>query len=253
MRTTTSNGWVRGFAGVAVAALLLGAGVLSCPPAAMGAIDPPGAPMAAPGSRVHPDASLFLVVPDDFSVFSGGGMPPEYSLVASLAGTPDGGTMDVVMYSQVWKHDDGHLLFAYQLENDSTTDARRANLVGFDPGIANILDCGVLDFGGDTPFDQGEILQLKLTQDSAWQLAYIFEARNTSGGMVRHLIPPGQTSKWFYAETDATAWTTSYATVQDSGQSADGIDVLVPAPEPATIVLVAAGALLTALRRRRVG
>ena len=110
MRTTTSNGWVRGFAGVAVAALLLGAGVLSCPPAAMGAIDPPGAPMAAPGSRVHPDASLFLVVPDDFSVFSGGGMPPEYSLVASLAGTPDGGTMDVVMYSQVWKHDDGHLL-----------------------------------------------------------------------------------------------------------------------------------------------
>lgn len=241
-----------GFAGIILAAFVLGVGMLGYPPAALGTIASPGAPLPAPTTRVHPDAGLFLVIPDDFSVYTLGAMPPEYSVVASLAGVPTEG-MDVIIYSKVWRHEDGHLLFAYQVENNSTTDVRRANLVGYDPAICDIIDSGVFDFGGDTDFDQGEVLRLQLSNGSVYQLAFIFEATNDQGGMVRRLIQPGQTSQWFYAETNVTQYATSYATVQDSGQSADGIGVLVPAPEPATLALLGAGILLVRLVRRRRG
>ena len=253
MRMSSPKGSVWSIIHVAVAAMVMAA-VLGPSPATAETIVAAGAPL--PGAtpiRVHPDASLSLLVPSTFSVYSGATMPPEYESLATLAGTPTGGTMDVVIYSVVWRHDDGHLLFAYQVENNSTTDVRRANLVGYEPEICDILDCGVLDLGGDAAFDAGEILQLQVSNGDRNQLAFVFEAMDDEGGMFSRLVQPGQTSQWFYAETDATDYTTSYATVQDSGRSADGIGVLVPAPEPATLALMGAGLLLMRLVRRRPG
>jgi len=251
MRMSSPKGSLGSIVRITVAAMIV-ASVLGPSPAAAGTIVALGAPLPlATPIRVHPDAALSLLVPSTFNVYAGATMPPEYQSVATLAGVPTGGTMDVVIYSEVWRHDDGHLLFAYKVENNSTTDVRRANLVGYGPEICDIIDCGVLDLGGDAAFDQGEVLELQLSNGDRNQLAFIFEAMDDEGGMVTRMIQPGQTSQWFYAETDATAYTSSVATVQDSGRSADGIGVLVPAPEPATLALMGAGVLLMRLVRRR--
>ena len=233
--------------------LLLASGLLCSASIAAGApLVSPGAGLPGGAACLHPDPDLALAAGNLFNVFTAGSMPLEWTLVESHVGVPGMGTMDVTVYSQAWRHTDGHLLFAYCIENQSTAPVRKGNIAGYDPLLFAIVDCGVLDFGGDLAFDQGDPLFLwRPSGGAAPQLAFAFEAPDAQGQNVERLLAPGQTSAWFYAETDAAAYTLGLSTVIDGGQSADMMEVLVPAPEPATLVLLACGCAGLAARRAR--
>ena len=96
--------------------------------------------------------------------------------------------------------------------------------------------------GGDD-FADGDVLHL---ERFAEEVLFHFEAQGT-----QELLLPGESSAWFYVETDATDYTGGLATVQDSGSSAGGIPVLVPLPEPATLGLVGLGGMGLLLWRKR--
>jgi len=247
----------RGAAAVGLATVLVVWAALSVAPVVAGTMVSPGANLLDPGMRVHPDPALLLGAPDKLNVFTGPVMPPEWSLEASHVGTPLEGTLDVKILTQVWRHDDEHLLFAYQVQNlaTSTSAIRRGNMVGY--GLnCEVIDSGILDLGGDVEFDQGDILRLRRSTGSDSQLRFAFEATGNMGQTVLRMLAPGQSSSWFYVETVWEGYTWSTSTVQDSGQSAKGMQVFVPhpdpgVPEPATIGLMGIGLGATALIRRR--
>ncbi|MBL7134833.1 MAG: PEP-CTERM sorting domain-containing protein [Phycisphaerae bacterium] len=230
--------------------LLMGVVALAWPLAADGSLVSPGADLLGGAARRHPDPNLPLVGAA-FNVYTATDMPPAWTLLDAMSGVPGMGTMDVIVYSQVWEHDDGHLLFAYQIENNSTAPVRSGNIAGFDAMAFAIIDCGVFDLAGTEAFDEGDVLQLSRPTGGNPQLAFAFKAPNNEGQMVERLLAPGETSSWFYAETDALDFVTGPSTVMDGGQSADMMEVFVPAPEPATTGLLAAGMAAMLLRRRR--
>ncbi|HUU91774.1 MAG TPA: PEP-CTERM sorting domain-containing protein [Phycisphaerae bacterium] len=230
--------------------LLMGALALAWPLPARGALVPPGADLLGGAARRHPDPNPPLAGAA-FNVYTATDMPPAWTLVDAMSGVPGMGTMDVIVYSQAWEHDDGRFLFAYQIENNSTAPVRRGNIAGFDATAFEIIDCGVLDLAGTEAFDEGDVLQLSRPTGGNPQLAFAFEAPNDEGQMVERLLEPGRTSSWFFAETDALAYTIDLSSVIDGGQSADMMEVFVPAPEPATIGLLAAGMAGMLLRRCR--
>ncbi len=248
----------RGTAGIALAAILaVWAALGAAPAAADGPMVLPGASLLETDMRVHPDASLLLGAPSTFNIFTDAAMPPGWELEVSHSGTPSSGVLDVVILSQAWRHIDGHLLFAYQVQNlaESTAALRVGNLVGYGPDC-EVIDSGILDLGGDVEFDQGDVLRLRRSNGSEPQLRFAFEATGGMGETIRRALAPGQTSSWFYAETLETNLGYSMATVQDGSQTAEGMEVLgplyIPVPEPATIGLMGAGmAALGLLRRRR--
>lgn len=235
-------------------ALILIAGCICAAfcPVAEAALVTPAAPLDPDASRVHPDVSLGLAG-NPFNIFVGGSLPGEWFLENTMSGVPGMGTMDVIVYSQVWEHDDGHLLFAYQIENNSTAHVRKGNIKGYGSGVCAVVDGGVLDRAGDGGFDAGDVLQLTRHGGGSPQLAFAFEAPDDEGQMVERLLAPGATSAWFYAETDASEYGTDPSTVIDGGQSADMMEVFVPVPEPAALGLLAAGlgAMLARRRSRR--
>jgi len=236
-------------AAVLACAFVIGAGLAPAAALANTPLVSPAAPIATSDWRCHPDPSLNLMGAG-FNVFTDAAMPADWSLLASLAGTPGMGTMFVTINSQVWQHADGHLLFAYQVVNGNDAKVRRGNVVGHGSEFS-VIDSGILDYGGDLAYDAGDILWLARTDGTAPQLAFAFEGVNGNYQIVERLLEKGQTSSWFYVETDATVYSTAGATVQDSGRSGDRIPVLVPAPEPATVLLLAAGAVTALVLRRR--
>ena len=201
----------------------------------------PEADLPAGGYRAHPDGELSLAG-DKFNIFIETAMPDEWTLEASHIGTPGMGTMDVIMYSQVWRHDDGHLLFAYKVENNSSSCVRLGNIGGYGAAVCDITDSGILHFGGNATFVQGDILELSRSSIES-QLAFAFEAIDTSGETIEKLLLPGETSQWFYIETDAVKYGYGLSSVIDGGASADMMEVLIPIPEPATIALLTIGVI----------
>ena len=236
-------------------------------PAAELPLDPQGPSYTGKDIRYHPDTSLNLFA-NTFNVYTGGSMPADYTLEASLASGFTDNVMWGTMTTQVWQNTtDGTLLFAYQIENTGdhhsgdAVSMKTGNVTGFESGL-EFLDCGILDFDtvadeedGDVAFDQGDVLVLThaVTQGTE-QFGFVFETENNVGADVEKWLEPGETSSWFYFETYATEWGEGKATVQDSGSSADDIPVLVPQPipEPVTLlgVLAGVGALGGYARRR---
>lgn len=244
-------------AGIGLVAVLAAWTALGVAPAAASTMVSPGASLLEPLPRVHPDPALSLGAPDKLNVFTDPIMPPEWVLEAEHAGTPHEGTLDVAILTQVWRHDDGHLLFAYQVQNlaTSTSDIRRGNLIGYE-AACEVIDSGIMDLGGDVEFDQGDILSLRRSNGSESQLRFAFEGTGTMGETILRMLAPGQSSSWFYAETPWQGYTWSISTVQDSGQSAKGMEVFVPhpdpgVPEPATMGLMGAGLVTMLMVRRR--
>jgi len=216
--------------------------------------------------RYHPDDALNLFA-RDFNVYTGATMPAGWASVDTLSVDFTDHLMWGTMTSQVWQYTDGHLLFAYQVQNTGdqylspgAVVMRTGNVSCFDPGW-QFQDCGILDFGGDEAFDQGDVLKLTLTADSGGkeQFGFVFETLDRTGTLVTKWLAPGQTSSWFYFETNATNWQLGQATIQDGGSSADDIQVLVPdrdlgfIPEPVTLLGLAIGVAYLGgyLRRRR--
>ena len=208
----------------------------------------PEADLPAGGYRAHPDGELSLLG-DKFNIFTETAMPDEWTLEASHTGTPGMGTMDVTMYSQVWRHNDGHLLFAYKVENNSSSCVRLGNIGGYGAAVCDITDSGILHFGGNATFVQGDILELSRSSIES-QLAFAFEAIDTSGETIEKLLLPSETSQWFYVETDAVEYGYGLSSVIDGGASADMMEVLIPIPEPMTITLLTVGTIGVIMRRK---
>ena len=208
----------------------------------------PEADLPAGGYRAHPDEALGLSG-EKFNIYTDARMPPEWTLVASHTGTPGMGTMNVTVFSRAWRHDDGHLLFAYKVENNSSSCVRLGNIGGYGAEICNVTDSGILHFGGNATFVHGDILELSRSSIES-QLAFAFEAIDTSGETIEKLLLPGETSQWFYVETDAVEYGYGLSSVIDGGASADMMEVLIPIPEPMTITLLTVGTIGVIMRRK---
>jgi len=199
----------------------------------------PGAGLSAGTSRVHPDTNLNLLG-SNFNVYTGNSLPSAWVLQASLTSPFHNNYVGGTFYSEVYKHStEGHTLFRYRISNSGTTDIRSGNIAGFNAGW-QILDSGIIDLGGDVSFDQGDVLKLKRPAIGT-QLDFAFEATKNQPPdypTEERLLAVGQTSSWFYMVTDAPSWMIGQATVQDSGSSASPVSVLIPVPEPLTILTV---------------
>lgn len=149
--------------------------------------------------------------------------------------------LDGALRTQVWEHTDGHLLFAYQLDNAGLLGfehMRIGNIAGYDDDIA-IVDSGVLHVGGTSEYESGDILEMGRTTDGVEaQLFFAFYAYATDWSTVRRYLQPGESSTWFYVDTDMVDYTVGVATVQNGGVSHDDIPVLIaaPIPEPLTVL-----------------
>lgn len=229
---------------------LLAAGVLSgaavAPAATLGSSNLDFTPGMDTVSRYHPGdepAWSWPAIPASyrFTVHTAGDLASNgYSLLA--AKTDSFGTAGEIaigaISSEVWKQTtSGNLLFRYRVFNDGTSSISYGNIAAFGPETA-VVDCGILDVGGDVAFDQGDILQLGRSRvdPSDPQLEFGFNALTTF-----KTLQPGQTSQWFYAETESPSYTDGFATLQFGGDAADMLDVYVPIPEPATVGLLGLG------------
>ena len=247
-----------------VAAIAIGLVLAMCGSAhALGAKDLP----LGSSPRYHPD-DILNMWPRDFYVYTGAALPAEWALEASLSVDFMNGKMWGTMTSQVWQHTDEHTLFAYQLDNTGDEhvpppipcEMRTGDIMmGFAPGL-EFLDVGILDYNGDVNFDDGDVLKMEhysLDPGGQEQFAFSFEAENSDGGFTEEWLLPGETSSWFYIETNAEAWQRGLAGIQNGGSSVSNIPVLVPAPvpEPVTLLgmLLGIGTLAGYVRRRRTG
>ena len=215
-----------------------------------------GAPLPENTTRIHPDPALALAFGSPFSVYTGTDMPIDWTLWDQAVSVPqaDGSPMDVTIYSQVWEHTDGHYLFAYKVQNNGTIAVRNGNITGYELSTGDVIDSGVLDIdpsGGDTTYDAYDVLRLARQDGGAPQLAFYFWGQDSGRHSVEKLLPGGQSSNWFYAETTATTYGYNDATVLGSGTTKNLSHVLTPTPEPATLALVGTGALVALIRRRR--
>ena len=209
--------------------------------------------------RYHPDPSLNLW-DREFYVHTGAALPAAWAMQDSLSWDFHSEKMYGTLTSQVWQHTDGHTLFAYQLANTGdqhSTDPcemRTGNINGFAPGW-EFLDVGLLDYGGDENFDDGDVLKMEHSLDTMGheQFAFFFEADDEQYVPVEEWLLPGEIATWFYFETNAPAWTRGIASVENGGSSVAAIPVLVPAPEPVTVfgVLLGIGTLGGYIRKRR--
>jgi len=215
-------------------------------------------PLGSP-PRYHPDSTLNLW-PREFYVYTGAALPVEWTMQDSLSSDFHNGRMYGTLTSQVWQHTDGHTLFAYQLANTGgqhspdPCEMRTGNINGFGAGW-ELLDVGLLDYGGDEDFDHGDVLKMEHSLDTLGheQFAFFFEADSQQFLPVEEWLLPGEIATWFYFETNAPAWTQGIASVQNGGSSVAAIPVLVPAPEPVTVfgVLLGIGTLGGYIRKRR--
>ena len=233
------------------------AGVFACviiaTSVASAAVVAPAADISASGIRVHNDGSLDLLG-GQFNVFVGAALPDEWTLAETLSS--DYANVDMIgsFESAVYRSDaDSRLLFSYQIANIGSMPVRVGNIAGYDPQKVAVLDSGILDFAGDVAFDAGDVLRLSRSVAGLAQLGFGFEALNGQFMMHEALLAQGQTSSWFFVETDAKDYEVSVAGVLNAASAADGIGVLVPAPvpEPATLGLLAIGSWCGLLRRRK--
>jgi len=232
------SGKIGAFVGLIVAiGLVL---VITGPAQGLSVLVSPGADLPTGRTRIHPDTSLGLSGNYTFNVYTDNTWPDEWVWQRSLTATRSNADLKVTFYSEVYKHKtEGHTLFRYQIENtaESTTVIRNGNIAGFNSGW-EFIDSGIIDLGGDQEWDQGDILSIgKSIALGKAQLDFAFRAWG-GGGFVNKLLGPGEKSQWFYVVTDAPSWSIGQATVQNTNSSVSPIPVLVPVPEPLTILTV---------------
>ena len=223
-----------------------------------------------PTWRVHPGtfggldpAGAHFTMLTDVGGLAGDGFTHLWALDVNSAFST--GNLSGILHSQIWQHGDGHLLFAYKLENTGETgfaDMRIGNIQGYEKPVG-VVDSGILQPGGDGSYNVGDVLEIGRTTDgTSAQLFFSFQTIDSSfSTIIRRKLEPGQQSSWFYADTDQDAWYLGAATIQNGGISQDQIPVLVPGvdlgtgviPEPLTMaaVLAGMGSLSCYLRRRR--
>jgi len=209
----------------------------------------PGAPLTLGGDtddRIHP----CLAAPpiwSRFNIYTGGALDLNgWTSVASQSPDFNDGADELkgVFHSEVWRKEN-HLLFAYMIENTGMRAIHTGDMEACG-GQIGVADCGVLHVDGDDAYAQYDVLQLgRALGASGPQLRFYFEAVGDD-----RMLPAGESSTWFYIETDVNDWASSFGTVKNSGIEAN-IDVLVPTPEPATAGLVAVGFAVAMLRQRR--
>lgn len=239
-----------------VTVLMVGVAVLMAPSVADASLVVPAAPLPIGGVRAHPALAGPPPWADKrFNIYTGASLSTTgWTSVATLT-SPFAGSEGIagVFNSEVWSNNaDGHLLFAYMIENDGTTDITSGDILDYEDANVSIIDSCVLHIDGDGslansgPYDIVEVS--RVTNGLITQLRYYF----AGGALGGNPLPPNQESTWFYLETDATDHNNSVGTlVGNGGAFVNNVPVLVPLPEPGTLTILAVAGLIGCLRKKR--
>ncbi len=203
----------------------------------------PGAPLPVNGYLSNPNYGGLGGTGYNTYTGAGAGWDHVQTLKSNFASTNVAG-LNGTFESQAWRNlGTGHLTFIYQIENTGDRVVRSGNIYGFDPAAWNITDAGVMHFGGPDAYVDGDVLAMSRSNAGGNpQVSFSFQALDGSfSTMNEELLAPGEKSSWFYYSTDAPGLTVGYAGVIDSGATADHIAVLVPVPEPMTMIAVFTG------------
>ncbi|MFP4106476.1 MAG: hypothetical protein ACLFVU_10355 [Phycisphaerae bacterium] len=202
-------------------------------------------------SRAHPDTTFD---PPHFNLYTGDDLGSEWTLFATQSADFDEHPVVGTLTSQVFQHSSGRLLFRYQLSNTGEEELgqpadifRTANIDSWSPAVP-IIDSGIWVPGRDPEeFVQGDPATIGRAEGSGdnGQVNFAFEAG--TGTPQGSTLEPGETSAWVYYETMAATYTEAFATIQDSGDSADDVLAFAPGlepliiPEPLTMLAVGLG------------
>lgn len=213
--------------------------------------------------RFHPDPAVWATLETPgFTIFTGplAGFTQIANLVSPFASGGDP-NFNGVMTSQVWRDDnDGHLLFLYQVNNNSNGYLINfGNIAANFENVTEIWDCGIWDADGSrnsAVYENGDLLQMSyLPGGGGFKSKLQFNWQHTSANNAFQGLAPGDPAQWFYAETDARYFEICFATLQDSPASADFIPAYCPSliPEPMTMLVLGMGvaSLGGYIRRRR--
>ncbi len=224
-----------------------------------GTVVSPGAPLPVGGMLVNPNYPGSTLLGQSYNTYTGGGAGWQFvrGMKTDFASTNVPG-LNGTLESQAWKNlATGQHTFIYQVTNTGTRMLRSGNIYGYDPARWDVIDAGVMHFGGSTAYVNGDVLAMSRSNSGIPQVSFSFQALAMDNGVfsvVEELLAPGQQSNWFYYSTDAPGVTVGYAGVIDSGATADHIRALIPIPEPTTMMAVFAGiAGIGGYLRRRLG
>lgn len=224
-----------------------------------GTVVSPGAPLPVGGMLVNPNYLGSTLLGQSYNTYTGGGAGWQFvrGMKTNYASTNVPG-LNGMLESQAWRNlGTGQMTFIYQVSNTGTRMLRSGNIYGYDPARWNVIDAGVMHFGGSTAYLNGDVLALSRSNAGTPQVSFSFQALSYDDdlfSMIEELLAPGEKSNWFYYSTDAPGVTVGYAGVIDSGATADHIRALIPIPEPTTMMAVFAGiAGIGGYLRRRLG
>jgi hypothetical protein len=175
-------------------------------------------------------------------------------IASLLSPFTNGAQVKGTILSEVYRHTDGHLLFAYTYTNTGTPGVdygfSTSNIYGSCLACVEVIDAGELQqvSGYTAGMDPRSYSRLS-AQPGVIRWYWLAPL---SGGA---LLAPGDTSTTMYIEVDAKNWSLGVSTVQDSGQSKEQIPVLVPGfiPEPLTMLgmFLGLGGVGAYIRKRR--
>ena len=163
--------------------------------------------------------------------------PAKQTMESAFAGQDFTG----VLTSEVWQYrgvdgeGDGHLLFLYQVENTT---------VGGRPGWDEFSTVSVFGghWGSHVITDAGMILPTPPADDAIENLSKISRlGADVLAGSLEDPVCPGESSAWFYFETDAKNFAFGEGQVTGLTHSVSDIPTFAPAPEPITALALASG------------